>query len=560
MMVILIAVCVRAWRRQPGHPYVLMVIASTAIVWQDPIMNWAPYAVYNPQLWHWPEDWPLVKLSPTVEPFVVIGYATFYFVPPSSRPWRSCAGSRRARRRLVRLAPPAVSLACCSSSSGSCSTRSSRSSCVRTGLYIYSQVIPWGSLFAGTTFQFPLIWESSLVTVVMIPAGVLCYRDDTGRTQAEKLVQRFRWFPNRPALGTFLMMFAILNVAYFMYGGAFAVIRASGLATSVACPYPFPEAKVYDPQGFFEREGQPGPYFEGFWNTWVTAQPDGRPTVNPVKADGTVQAGPCLSRGASSSRVRRAGSASRPPHISKARLARRRSDALGRSGARAPARGDRRFGRRSAAARRETRPRRSASIDAAAKAIEDAVGAPDVARAQRRHRRRGAAEDMPASAWERLFRTNLFGPVALTRALLPSMRAAGRGRIVVVSSQGAVRGMPAISAYSASKGAIERWAESLAAEIAPFGLGVTILVSGTSRPTSSSQTPDYGDTTGRTRSTTRASIAGSWSTPRTRPSASRARSPRRSTSAHRSRATRSGSTLACCCWAIACCRAGFCII
>ena len=37
-------------------------------------MNWAPYAVYNPQLWHWPEDWPLVSLSPTVEPFIVIGY------------------------------------------------------------------------------------------------------------------------------------------------------------------------------------------------------------------------------------------------------------------------------------------------------------------------------------------------------------------------------------------------------------------------------------------------------------------------------------------------------
>ncbi|MDX1385025.1 MAG: spirocyclase AveC family protein, partial [Thermoanaerobaculia bacterium] len=82
MMVLLIAVCVRAWRRRPGHPYVLMTLAATGIVWQDPIMNWAPYAVYNPQLWHWPEDWPLINLSPTVEPFVVVGYATFYFIVP----------------------------------------------------------------------------------------------------------------------------------------------------------------------------------------------------------------------------------------------------------------------------------------------------------------------------------------------------------------------------------------------------------------------------------------------------------------------------------------------
>src|SRR4029453_4847927 len=96
---------------------------------------------------------------------------------------------------------------------------------IHAGLYVYSQVMPWGSLFAGPTFQFPLIWESALVTVVMIPAGVLCHRDDTGRTQAEKLVRRFRWLPDRPALGTFLMMFLILNVAYFLYGAGFAAIR-----------------------------------------------------------------------------------------------------------------------------------------------------------------------------------------------------------------------------------------------------------------------------------------------------------------------------------------------
>jgi hypothetical protein len=82
MMLSLVAQFVWAWRKRPAHPYLLMVLASTAIVWQDPIMNWAPYAVYNPQLWHFPEDWPLVRLSPTVEPFIVIGYSTFYFIGP----------------------------------------------------------------------------------------------------------------------------------------------------------------------------------------------------------------------------------------------------------------------------------------------------------------------------------------------------------------------------------------------------------------------------------------------------------------------------------------------
>jgi NAD(P)-dependent dehydrogenase (short-subunit alcohol dehydrogenase family) len=132
-----------------------------------------------------------------------------------------------------------------------------------------------------------------------------------------------------------------------------------------------------------------------------------------------------------------------------------------------------------------------ASIAAAAKAIEDAVGAPDVLVHNAGIAAAGSFEDTPSSAWEQIFATNLFGPIALTKALLPAMRAAGRGRIVVVSSQSAVRGMPAISAYSASKGALERWAESLAGEIAPFGLGVTIIVSGTFKTDILVQTADY---------------------------------------------------------------------
>jgi len=288
MMVLIIALCVRAWVRRPGHPYVLMTLASTGIVWQDPIMNWAPYAVYNPQLWHWPEDWPLVNLSPTVEPFVVIGYAAFYFIVPFFLGKWSLAGlQRRAAVDSFVWRRPLVCMGLLVFAIGFVFDAMLEIFSIHAGLYIYSQVIPWGSIAAGTTFQFPLIWESALVTVVMIPACVLCYRDDTGRTQAEKLTQRFRFMPHRPFLGTFLMMFAILNVAYFMYGLGFGAIRASGLATAVACPYPFPEAKVYDPQGYYEREGQPGPYFEGHWNGFMTAQPGGRPAVNPVKEDGS---------------------------------------------------------------------------------------------------------------------------------------------------------------------------------------------------------------------------------------------------------------------------------
>jgi NAD(P)-dependent dehydrogenase (short-subunit alcohol dehydrogenase family) len=121
----------------------------------------------------------------------------------------------------------------------------------------------------------------------------------------------------------------------------------------------------------------------------------------------------------------------------------------------------------------------SASVVAAAKAIVEAVGAPHVLVHNAGISAVGTVEEVPIDLWERMFATHVFGPVLLTKALLPSMRAAGRGRIVVVSSQGGVRGMPSIAAYSAAKGALERWAESLAGEVAPFGLGVTVVVTGT---------------------------------------------------------------------------------
>lgn len=281
MLISIVTICVVMWRRYPKHPILLMVIATTGIVWMDPIMNWAPYAVYNPQLTHWPETWPLLSLSPTVEPFIVLGYASFYLGPFFPAIWilRRIQG----RRPLDSFAwrHPLISLAAIILVIGFVFDACLEIVLVRTQLYIYSQVIPFGSVFTGKTYQFPLIWESLLVTTVMIPAGVLLYRDDTGRTVAEKLAQRVRGFHGRPALTTFVAMFAILNFCYFfLYGGGFAIIRASGAATSVACPYPFPEAKVYDPQGFYAKAGQPGPYFSGNWDGWPTAQ-SGRPAVSP---------------------------------------------------------------------------------------------------------------------------------------------------------------------------------------------------------------------------------------------------------------------------------------
>ena len=243
MVVVLTIVFIRGWRKNPGSPVLMMVLVTTLIVWQDPIMNWSPYAVYNPMLLHWPESWPLIMMSPTVEPFIVFGYVTFYFGPYFPAIWilRKMQAKRGPEAFVTRH--PLISLGALVLVIGFIFDAMLEISLVRTGLYIYSQAIPFGTLFPGTTFQFPLIWESLSVTFVMIPAAILVYRDDTGKSVAEKLAAKAKLFPKKPVLGTFLVMFAIINVSYFAYGGWFWAIKASGSGDVGRLPVALPRGE-----------------------------------------------------------------------------------------------------------------------------------------------------------------------------------------------------------------------------------------------------------------------------------------------------------------------------
>lgn len=278
-----------AWRKYPRHPTLLMLISGTALVIQDPMANWVSFSVFSPDLWHYPVDWPYISIAPMVEPFVCIAYATVLVGPVFiAMPLLRRLQARYSVDSFV-WRHPFIALGAITFVIGFCLDAAVEIFCVSTRVYAYTQVPPFGSIFVGEYNQFPLLWESGLATSVMIPASILLYRDDTGRTQAEKLAQRLRLFATRPALATFLVMFGALNVAYFaVYGGGFLTIRAGGFATSVACPWPFPETKIYDPQGFYEKAGHPGPFFEGKWSTWLSGQPDGRPVT-----EGPIPAGRC---------------------------------------------------------------------------------------------------------------------------------------------------------------------------------------------------------------------------------------------------------------------------
>ena len=79
---------------------------------------------------------------------------------------------------------------------------------------------------------------------------------------------------------------------------------------------------------------------------------------------------------------------------------------------------------------------------------------------------------------ERVIDTNLLGSIHVIRAALPHLRAQGRGRILQVSTAGGQTTYPNFSYYHASKWGIEGFCETVAQEIAPFGIGLTIVEPG----------------------------------------------------------------------------------
>jgi NAD(P)-dependent dehydrogenase (short-subunit alcohol dehydrogenase family) len=119
----------------------------------------------------------------------------------------------------------------------------------------------------------------------------------------------------------------------------------------------------------------------------------------------------------------------------------------------------------------------------------------------------GAVEETTDDELRFLFDLHFFAPAALTRLVLPTMRAQGSGAIVQMSSVGGQVTAPGFGAYCATKFALEGLSETLQAEVAPFGIRVLIVEpgafrTGLFRPDAayfSDEMPEYAETVGPTR-------------------------------------------------------------
>ncbi|NHM31213.1 SDR family oxidoreductase [Neobacillus terrae] len=90
----------------------------------------------------------------------------------------------------------------------------------------------------------------------------------------------------------------------------------------------------------------------------------------------------------------------------------------------------------------------------------------------------GFCEELSLKDYRVQFETNFFGAIRVTQALLPFLRKSDQGKIINISSISGQIGFPGLSAYSASKHALEGWSESLRLELKPFGIDVVLVEPG----------------------------------------------------------------------------------
>lgn len=90
----------------------------------------------------------------------------------------------------------------------------------------------------------------------------------------------------------------------------------------------------------------------------------------------------------------------------------------------------------------------------------------------------GHLVDMPWEDWVSAISTNLLGTVYTCRVAIPYLRRSGRGKIINISGGGAVRALPALSAYAASKAAVVRFTETLGEELRLDGIDVNSVAPG----------------------------------------------------------------------------------
>jgi hypothetical protein len=268
VMIVMVSLFYRHWRRtgrmHPGLPIFVVLFIQ---ILGDPLYNWAMYCNYYPNLLHWPVNWSVMNVAPTVEPlWIVMGAYQVFFLAPALGIFalhRRFVLGRAKDRAWVRR-HPVGSLFIFAWVLGGGMDILMEQWMLNMKIYKYTQIagpsLGWGK---GHLQVFEIIWIGALIAI----CAILLHRDDTGRSLSLLLAGSLPLL-RRLRLRELGVAFVIVSGSLALYGCFWGALRLTGHATHVVPgAWPYPAARVYDPDGRMKAAGFPGPYFAGTWCT-----------------------------------------------------------------------------------------------------------------------------------------------------------------------------------------------------------------------------------------------------------------------------------------------------
>jgi hypothetical protein len=251
-----------------GQVHWAVVIAFAGLITGalDPMANWATFAVFDPEMVHFPLKWPYMDISPNLEPALSFlgGYATYYLLTGISilqahdrvvNPlMRRSAWLSRHRLASVFIGAFIVAIPI---------NALVQFTWLLFGIFVYTEAI--GPVLVLGHIHLPLImviYDCFIFAMV----AVMCVRDDDGELVLINGIARrlpARAGRSKVTITRQLLISCTVGVASFALPLAvLAVLRTAGLSQPAYEHFPYPDIKVYDPYGHLEEAGKPGPFYK----------------------------------------------------------------------------------------------------------------------------------------------------------------------------------------------------------------------------------------------------------------------------------------------------------
>jgi hypothetical protein len=265
MLVVIGRMCIRDRKL---HRVAIVMMAVLVLSFIDPPANWVSYTIYDPRMIHFPTTWSWFRLSPTVEPSIVLpAYPMYYGLMGLLACWIY------ARGLAPRLSPsswfrrhPLLTVYAVGMLVGFLWDLPTELFMLRARMYEYSE--SWGPTIHWGNAAYPLVWgfftwsSIAATTVLLLP-------DDRGQLRlASAIANRFRTSrakaAGRPSSGSQLAAGSVVLIASYLF--CFALYGGMRIGhvvhpTTGTGGWQYNETKTYDPYGDLKKAGYPGPYY-----------------------------------------------------------------------------------------------------------------------------------------------------------------------------------------------------------------------------------------------------------------------------------------------------------